>query len=119
MAKKFLLILFLLGIGSSYVSGQVAITGQIRGVVTDTQDASMPNVAITAKSPAMMAPRKIITDAAGSYLFDLLCRQATNELTSRQCRIQDRGSIQHHHLAWIHGDNQREVTGRSVGTIGS
>ena len=80
MARKVLLILFLLGLSTSMVMGQVAITGQIRGTVTDSQDAAVPGVAITAKSPAMMTPRKIMTDASGGYLFDSL-PPGTYELT--------------------------------------
>jgi len=80
MTKKFLLLLFILGFSSSLIFGQVAITGQIRGAVTDPQGAAIPNVAITATSPAIMAPRKIITDASGVYLFESL-PPGTYELT--------------------------------------
>jgi hypothetical protein len=52
--------------------GQVAITGQIRGVVTDSTGGALPNVSITAKSSALMTPRKATTGTAGSYLFDSL-----------------------------------------------
>jgi hypothetical protein len=72
MTRKLLLILFLIGFSSTFVSGQVAISGQIRGVVTDSQGASIPNVSITAKSPAMMASRTLVTDASGGYLFESL-----------------------------------------------
>jgi hypothetical protein len=72
MARKFILLLFVLGIRSSFMLGQVAITGQIRGVVTDASGATLPNVTISAKSPAMMAPRTTTTSESGSYLFDSL-----------------------------------------------
>ena len=62
---------FALAVASTAV-GQVAVTGQIRGAITDPQDSSVPNVAVTARSPAMMTPRTIQTDAAGNYLFDSL-----------------------------------------------
>ena len=51
---------------------QVAITGQIRGVVTDPQGGAVPGVSIVAGSPALMAPRAITTDATGNYLLDSL-----------------------------------------------
>lgn len=72
MLKKLMVLLLLFFFGSSLLSAQVAITGQIRGVVTDAQGAALPNVTINAKSPAMMNTRHIMTDAAGVYLFDSL-----------------------------------------------
>jgi hypothetical protein len=51
MAKKLLLVLILIGFSSSLVLGQVAISGQIRGIVTDVQGAALPNVTISAKAP--------------------------------------------------------------------
>jgi hypothetical protein len=57
---------------STFILGQVAITGQIRGVLTDASGGVLPNVAITAESSALMTPRKAISDAAGNYLFDSL-----------------------------------------------
>jgi hypothetical protein len=72
MTKKVLFFLFLLGFSSSFLSAQVAITGQIRGVVTDNSGGLLTNVTISAKSTALMTPRKAITDEAGSYLFDSL-----------------------------------------------
>src|ERR1700750_3079530 len=72
MTKKILIFLCILGFSSSFLSGQVAITGQIRGVVTDSTGGALPNVSISAKSPALMTPRKATTGEAGSYLFDSL-----------------------------------------------
>jgi len=72
MTSKFLFILLLIGFSSSFAFGQVAISGQIRGVVTDSQGAAIVNVSITAKSPAMMASRTLVTDASGGYLFESL-----------------------------------------------
>ncbi len=72
MARKILLLMFVLAVASSFVVGQVAITGQIRGVATDANGGALPNVTITAKSPALMTPRKTVTDVSGSYLFDSL-----------------------------------------------
>ncbi len=51
---------------------QVAITGQIRGTVTDSGGAALPDVRITATSADMMTPRTIQTDKAGDYLFESL-----------------------------------------------
>jgi hypothetical protein len=72
MAKKIVLFLFIVGISSSFILGQVAITGQIRGVVTDASSATLPNVSITAKSTALMTPRTTTSSESGSYLFDSL-----------------------------------------------
>ncbi|MBW4027412.1 TonB-dependent receptor [Acidipila rosea] len=72
MTKRILLLLFILGLGSSLAFGQVAITGQIRGVVTDASGGALPNVSITVKSPALMTSRTTATDVAGGYLFDSL-----------------------------------------------
>jgi hypothetical protein len=72
MIKKALLFLSLLGLSSSLLVAQVAITGQIRGVVTDASGGVLPNVTILAESPALMTPRKATTDVAGNYLFDSL-----------------------------------------------
>ena len=72
MTKRFLLLLLFLSISSSFIVGQVAITGQIRGVVTDASGGVLPNVSIAADSSALMTPRKVVTDVAGGYLFDSL-----------------------------------------------
>jgi|CZKL01.1.fsa_nt_gi hypothetical protein len=72
MKKLFIFALVILTFASPLVFGQVAITGQIRGTVTDPKGVALPGVAITAKSPAMMAPRKLVTDSTGAYLFDSL-----------------------------------------------
>jgi hypothetical protein len=52
--------------------GQVAITGAIRGVVTDPSGAVLPNVSIIAEGPAIMQPRNVTTDVEGNYLVDAL-----------------------------------------------
>jgi hypothetical protein len=72
MTKRVLLLLFFLNISSSLIVAQVAITGQIRGVVTDASGGVLPNVAISAESPALMTSRNTTTDVAGGYLFDSL-----------------------------------------------
>jgi hypothetical protein len=72
MTKRLLVFLLILGFSSSIMFGQVAITGQIRGVVTDSTGGALPNVSIIAKSSALMTPRKAVTGEAGSYLFDSL-----------------------------------------------
>ena len=53
MTKKMLILLFILGVSSSFMSGQVAITGQIRGFATDVSGGALPNVAITATEPQL------------------------------------------------------------------
>ena len=72
MMKRVLLLSFFLSISSSLIVAQVAITGQIRGVVTDASGSVVLNVAVSAESPALMTSRKTTTDAGGGYLFDSL-----------------------------------------------
>jgi hypothetical protein len=72
MTKRSSLLLFLLCVSPMFVFGQVAITGAIRGVVTDASGGVLPTVAIVAEGPAIMTPRKTTTDVAGNYLFDSL-----------------------------------------------
>ncbi len=52
--------------------GQVATTGKIAGVVTDSSGAAVPSATVTVKSTALMAERTTATGADGGYLFDLL-----------------------------------------------
>src|SRR5258707_7888171 len=52
--------------------GQVATTGKIAGVVTDSSGAAVPSATVTVKSTALMAERTTNTGADGAYLFDLL-----------------------------------------------
>ena len=73
MTKKiFLLLAVMLGLGPALLYAQVAITGQIRGTVTDASDAVVSNVTISAVSTAMMAPRTATTGTDGNYQFDSL-----------------------------------------------
>jgi hypothetical protein len=72
MTKRCLQLLFLIGISASFAFGQVAITGAIRGVVTDASGGVLPQVSIIVEGPAIMTPRKATTDVAGNYLFDSL-----------------------------------------------
>lgn len=51
---------------------QVATTGKITGVVTDSSGAAIPNATVTVKSSALMVARTTKTAANGSFLFDLL-----------------------------------------------
>src|SRR5256885_15597266 len=51
---------------------QVSITGQIRGTVTDASGALVPDVRVTATSPALMAARVSVTQKDGSYLLEQL-----------------------------------------------
>lgn len=72
MTKKAILILFLLSLSPLLLRAQVAITGQIRGVVTDASGGVLPNVAIQVTSPALMTPRTTTSNVVGDYLFDSL-----------------------------------------------
>jgi carboxypeptidase family protein/TonB-dependent receptor-like protein len=52
--------------------GQIATTGKIAGIVTDSSGAAVPSATVTVKSTALMAERTTTTGADGAYLFDLL-----------------------------------------------
>jgi hypothetical protein len=64
----------------AFISAQIAVTGKITGVVTDSSGSAVPNATVTVKSTALMLPRTINTTAEGTYLFDLL-PPGTYELT--------------------------------------
>ncbi len=72
MHKRQWAVLSILCLYPALVLGQVAITGAIRGVVSDSSGAVLPNVNIVADGPALMHPRTLTTDVAGNYLFDAL-----------------------------------------------
>jgi hypothetical protein len=56
----------------AFISAQIAVTGKITGVVTDSSGGAVPNATVTVKSTSLMAPRAINSAADGGYLFDLL-----------------------------------------------
>jgi Carboxypeptidase regulatory-like domain/TonB dependent receptor len=70
----FVLVTLTAGLGlipnSSYA--QVATTGKIAGVVTDSSGAAVPTATVSVKSTALMAERTTTSGADGAYLFDLL-----------------------------------------------
>src|SRR5690349_24803441 len=68
--KVFLLVLVIFAPG--LVLGQIATTGKIAGIVTDSSGAAVPNATVTVKSSALMAERTTTTGVDGAYLFDLL-----------------------------------------------
>jgi hypothetical protein len=69
--RKLYLLLFL-SLFPILTFGQVAITGSIRGTVTDASGGVLPAVSITVESPAIMNARQATTDIAGNYSFDSL-----------------------------------------------
>lgn len=70
MRKLFLLLS--LSLFSALTFGQVAITGSIRGTVTDASGGVLPHVAIMVEGPAIMNPQQTTSDIAGNYSFDSL-----------------------------------------------
>lgn len=71
MIRTLIRLAFALSVGHVALA-QVAITGQIRGVITDPQGSAIPGVVINASSPAIMTMRTVTTDATGNYLVDSL-----------------------------------------------
>jgi hypothetical protein len=72
MRNRILFVFALLACLPAILSAQVAVTGKITGVVTDSSGSAVPNATVTVKSAAQMAPRTITTGSDGGYLFDLL-----------------------------------------------
>src|SRR5947207_3199004 len=66
------LVILMAGLMPGLTLGQVATTGKIAGVVTDSSGAAVPSASVTVKSTALMAERTTTTGADGAYLFDLL-----------------------------------------------
>lgn len=67
-----LCVLLFVSFFSALAPGQVAITGSIRGTVTDASGGVLPRVAITVEGPAIMNSRQTTTDVAGNYSLDQL-----------------------------------------------
>ena len=72
MIRRYFFFLVLFGLIPGIVSGQIAVTGKITGVVTDPSGGAVANATVTVKSTALMTPRTATTTADGVYLFDLL-----------------------------------------------
>ena len=69
--RPFVFVLVILMMGD-LTFGQIATTGKIAGVVTDSSGAAVPDATVTVKSTALMAERTTATGPDGAYLFDLL-----------------------------------------------
>ncbi|HLK34180.1 MAG TPA: TonB-dependent receptor, partial [Terriglobales bacterium] len=72
MKIKLSLLVLLISLLACSAWAQVAITGQIQGLVTDASGALLPGASLTVSSPALMANRTVKTQKDGSYLFDQL-----------------------------------------------
>lgn len=68
----FVLVILMLGLVSGLAFGQIATTGKIAGLVTDSSGAAVPSATVAVKSTALMAERTTTTGPDGAYLFDLL-----------------------------------------------
>src|SRR5437016_9249134 len=68
----FVFVTLMVGLMPSLALAQVATTGKIAGVVTDSSGAAVPSATVTVKSTALMAERTTTAGADGAYLFDLL-----------------------------------------------
>jgi Carboxypeptidase regulatory-like domain len=66
------LVILMLGLVPGLAFGQIATTGKIAGVVTDSSGAAVPGANVAVKSTALMAERTTSTGPDGAYLFDLL-----------------------------------------------
>lgn len=72
MKNRILFTLALVCFLPAMISAQVAVTGKITGVVTDSSGGAVANATVTVKSTALMSARTIGTSTDGAYLFDLL-----------------------------------------------
>jgi hypothetical protein len=72
MKNCILFILALVCFLPATISAQVAITGKITGVITDSSGSAVPNAKVTVKGTSLMSPRTMATGSEGDYLFDLL-----------------------------------------------
>ena len=70
--RLFLSGIFILGLAILSFGQSQALNGQIEGVVTDQNGASVPNATVTAKNIETGAERKTTTDASGIYRLPLL-----------------------------------------------
>jgi len=70
--RPWVFVLGILMLLSASTFGQIATTGKIAGVVTDSSGAAVPDATVTVKSTALMAARTTKTGSDGAYLFDLL-----------------------------------------------
>ncbi len=67
-AAKFLpaLVIMLFSVGAAFAQAQ-ASTADLRGIVTDPQDAIVPGATVTARSPATNITRTVTTNDEGTY----------------------------------------------------
>src|SRR5580704_1097551 len=72
MKNRFVFILALVCLLPATIPAQVAITGKITGVITDSSGSAVPNAKVMVKGPSLMSPRTMTTGSEGDYLFDLL-----------------------------------------------
>ena len=70
--RLFVFVILMLGLVPGLAFGQIATTGKIAGVVTDSSGAAVPSATVAVKSTALMAERTTTTGPDGAYLFDLL-----------------------------------------------
>src|SRR6516162_6019473 len=70
--RPWVFVLGILMLLSASTFWQIATTGKIAGVVTDSSGAAVPDATVTVKSTALMAARTTKTGSDGAYLFDLL-----------------------------------------------
>ena len=72
MKNRILFIFVFVSLFPAILSAQIAVTGKITGVVTDSSGSAVPNAMVTVKGTALMTPRTTNTGSDGGYLFDLL-----------------------------------------------
>ena len=74
---------------------QTALTGGLRGAVTDRSGAAIPGARVTAQSPSLLVKQTAVTDAAGGFTFLGLPPAADYEITVAAAGFRDwsRGGI--------------------------
>jgi hypothetical protein len=72
MRKYVIYFLLLLVLAYRPITAQVAVTGNISGVVTDPSGAVLPGASITVSGPSLLSPKHVLAQSGGVYLVELL-----------------------------------------------
>ena len=98
--------LFAFGVVAPAALGQSQEAGSIVGQVVDASGAALPNVKVTATSPALQVPQvSTVTDAEGNYKLLSLPAPGTYRATFELQGFQTLASERHQPYRWILCEN--------------